>query len=614
MSRSTIIIVFLVFIIYLGHSSLYATVNMHDGLKEMTEPIALNDSEIVKNDILQSLTVGSKPKHSTWEVVAMVFAGIGLLMAGIRFVSDSMKKIANRQLRKVLAKWTKSRFLSAIWGVLCGAVSQSSTSSGFFLVSFVSSGMLPLKKAMFILSWADIGTAILVFLASANIKLTILYFIAVTGIAYSFDKKRQHDAPLMACFGLGVLLLGFNFVKSSATGLADLEWMKNVMALAEGSLFLLFVVGVVLRMVTQSSSAVTILCIPLIQSGIISLPQAVAIISGISLGSAFSLPLLGNDLKGLSRQLLLYKSVLYSITGFFLLILLFIKSPTGDSYLVFLLNKFVGQPELQISFMFLFMKVCPITFSILSGNKIKKLVAKLSPVTVEEKMSTLFYFHDQALSNPESAIDLVKLETQRILTRLPDYLNVVREEEVKKELETKEIQTQCEQDTGQNELLMNSAKNRLDSVHETSIALGTEINAVLSDLFKMDMGHMGSERLLRVQNQHQTIMDIEDSVYQLVVLLKKGEQTHGLETLMFGMKEGLHNMLVFANDIAEGETDGIPMLHTMTSDNGGMMENLRRNYQSSDKKLNNEAKILMLQLTNHYQRMVWLIHRWTELQ
>jgi len=572
------------------------------------------ESSKTKVDIIKTLTMGSKPKHSTIEVVAMVLAGIGLLLAGMRFVSDSMKKIANRQLRKVLARWTKNPVLAAIWGILCGAVSQSSTSSGFFLVSFVSSGMLSVKKAMYILSWADIGTAVLVFLASANIKLTILYFIAITGISYSFDKKRKHDALLMASFGLGVLLLGFNFVKSSATSLANLEWMAQLMASAEGSLFFLFILGAVLRLLTQSSSAVTILCIPLIQSGLFSLPQAIAIISGTSLGSAFAGPLLGNDLKGLSRQLLLYKSVLYTITAFFLFGLLFIKNSQGTSYLVHVFNQTIAQPELQISFMFLLVKVCPITFSFLSGSKLKKFVARLSPITAEEKMSNLYYFHDQALANPESAIDLVKLETNRVLDRLPDYLNVVREEEVKKELAANQHLHKAHPDIEQGERQMNTEKSTLDGVHQASQALGKEIHGVLADLFQMDIGHLGSERLLRVQNQHQTIMDIEESVFGFVELLKGGDHMDDLENLRFGMTEGLHNMLVFATDIAKGEEDGIAILHAMTSDNGGLMENLRRMYQSSEKNLSHDAKTLMLQLTNQYQRMVWLIHRWTELQ
>lgn len=616
MNRKTIVTALLLLMIVSGVNPLpLSATTIFDGLHNGGLSVAGSAGVTEeKNDIINSLTMGYKPKHSTWEVLAMVLAGIGLLLAGIRFVSDSMKKIANRQLRKVLTRWTKNPVLAGIWGVLCGAVSQSSTSSSFFLISLVSSGMLQIKKAMYMLSWADIGTAILVFLASANIKLTILYFIAVTGISYSFDKKRKHDALLMACFGLGILLLGFNFVKSSATGLADLEWMKSMMKLAEGSIFMLFILGAILRLLTQSSSAVTILCIPLIQSGILNLPQAVAIISGTSLGSAFAGPLLGNDLRGLSRQLLLYKSFLYSITGFFLFGLLFIKNPNGESYLVHLFNRTIHQPELQISFLFLLLKVCPITFSFLLGSKLKKLVSKLSPVTVEDKMSSLYYFHDQALSNPESAIDLVRLETNRIVTRLPDYLSVVREEEAMKEIEKKIMMNTDDHNADQDKLQITDTKSKLYNAHQASLALGKEIYDVLSDLFKMNIGHKGSERLLKVQNQHQTIMDIEDSIFRFVELLKKAEKMNALNTLRFGMTEGLHNILVFAGDIAKGEEEGVPILYDLTSDNGGLMENLRRMYQSNEKNLSHEAKTVMLQLTNHYQRIVWLIHRWSELQ
>jgi Na+/phosphate symporter len=40
-------------------------------------------------------------------------AGIGLFLTGVRFVSAGMKKIANRRLRFMLAKWTQNPLMGA---------------------------------------------------------------------------------------------------------------------------------------------------------------------------------------------------------------------------------------------------------------------------------------------------------------------------------------------------------------------------------------------------------------------------------------------------------------------------------------------------------------------
>jgi ABC-type phosphate transport system substrate-binding protein len=249
-----------------------------------------------------------------WEILGMVLAGTGLFLMGMRLIASSLKKMANRRLRTLLQKWTRNRLQGAVWGVLCGAVSQSSTSSGFLLSGFVASGMIPLRNAMFILSWADVGTTLLVFLAAVNFKLMILYFLAFSTIAFSFDKRKKYDALLTACIGLSLLLFGFDLVKSTTPQLTQLAWVQSLMGLTAESYVMLLVLGCLLRIATQSSSVVTLLSIPLVMSGMLTANQSFAMICGTCIGSAAAAMLLSGDLKGTTKQLILFKAMTDLIT------------------------------------------------------------------------------------------------------------------------------------------------------------------------------------------------------------------------------------------------------------------------------------------------------------
>jgi phosphate:Na+ symporter len=538
-----------------------------------------------------------------WEMLGLSLAGIGLFLVGVRFVSNSLKRMANRRLRMILARWTKSPFLGAVWGILCGAVSQSGTSSGFLLAGFVASGMLPLRNAMFILSWSEVGTSLLVFVATAGIKLVILYFLAFSAIALSLDKRWKYDSIVTACMGLGLLLFGFDMVTSAAVKLTELVWIQRLMGVTANSLLLLFFLGAALRVATQSSSAVAILSIPLMNSGILSLPQCIAMVCGTSLGGALAGLLLSGDLKGLTRQLILHKGITDTFSGVFFFGLLLVNDGRGEPLLIKGLGLLATSVGGRIAFMFLAARLLPTLISFLFGKPLRALVERFSPVTPEEELAQFKYLNDQVLENPESAIELAALESGRIMERLPRYLDAVRQEEAMAEICGASPLDRRDDRTG---------AIKLDDLHNASSQIGKEINDVLTDLFSCDVGYESSERLLQVQNRHQAVMDLAATVRDLVDHLKANLNVQGLDTLCFSMGEGLHAMLhLAAETAASADADDYELLLQLTSDNGNLMESVRNSYLQKEENISSEAREALLRLTNCFQRAVWLLHRWT---
>ncbi len=552
-------------------------------------------------DTARAASPAAPPAANPWEIAAMALAGIGLFLAGMRMVSSSMKKMATRRLRVVLGRWTRFPALGALWGILSGAVTQSGTSVAFLLVGFVSSGMIPLAAAMRVVAWADVGSSLLVFLATANVRLVALYFLGLSSIAYSLDKHKKRDALLLACLGLGLLLFGFDLVKSTARDLTGLVWVQRLVEQAGDAILPLFVLGALLRLLTQSSSAVTILCIPLIQTGLLSLPQTCAMVCGTSAGAALAGLMLSTGLGGQPRQLIYFKCVLDAISGVALFLLLMLANPRGEPYLALWLMDAAPTASGRVAALFLALKLAPTLLAWVAGGPLGSLMAKLSPVTVGERMAGLLYLHEQSLEHPDSAVDCADRESRRILRRLPGYLDEIRRE--RDELEHVEMAASSPGRTAPRVTLL--------EMHSASRELDREITHILGELMSLDLGVGETERLLKMQNRHQTVMELAEAVHQFTLAIKESRRCEELGGMSFGMPEALHAILHTAVEYAETPTaEEGALLFKLTSDNGELMENMRNTYLKGERQISLEARPALLQLTTQFQRVVWLVNRW----
>ena len=76
-----------------------------------------------------------------------LLGALGLLIFGMKMMSESLQKIAGPQLRHVLGKMTTNRFMGMLTGTLVTSAVQSSSATTVMTVSFVSAGLLSLGQA-----------------------------------------------------------------------------------------------------------------------------------------------------------------------------------------------------------------------------------------------------------------------------------------------------------------------------------------------------------------------------------------------------------------------------------------------------------------------------------
>lgn len=258
--------------------------------------------------------------------ILFVFGGIGLFLLGMLVLTDGLRGLAGNALRRVLARFTRSPASGAAAGAVTTAVVQSSSATTIATVGFVSAGLLTFPQALGIIFGANIGTTITGWLvAIVGFKLdlgTLVLPIVLIGVLLKLfgGVRLGHIGWTLA--GFGVLFIGIDAMQE---GMKPFEGTVTPDSFPRDTLLgrlLLVLIGVLITLVTQSSSAGVAAALVALASGTISFPQAAAMVIGMDIGTTFTAALATVGGSTATRQTG-YAHVIYNLfTGtvaFFLL-------------------------------------------------------------------------------------------------------------------------------------------------------------------------------------------------------------------------------------------------------------------------------------------------------
>lgn len=222
---------------------------------------------------------------------AFQFAGgIGLILLGMRLMSEGLRVAAGDALRRILAACTGKPVLGLGSGVLVTALVQSSSAVTFATVGFVNAGLMGVPQAVTVIYGANVGTTLtswLVALVGFNVNLQALALPAIAigmGLRVIGGSSRRGSMG-DALAGFGLFFLGVDILRMA---FSDLGEAVDLAAFALPGLagILAFVsLGVVLTVLMQSSSAALALTLTAAGGGLISLESAAALVIGANLGT-----------------------------------------------------------------------------------------------------------------------------------------------------------------------------------------------------------------------------------------------------------------------------------------------------------------------------------------
>ena len=221
-----------------------------------------------------------------------LLGALGLLIYGMRMMSDALQKMAGPQLRHILAKMTTNRLTGMLTGTFVTCAVQSSSATTVMTVSFVSAGLLTLAQAISVIMGANIGTTLTAWIMSLgyNVDLTNVVFPAfAVGIILIYMKRHRYVGDFL--FGIAFMFL--SLVMLSAAGKEmDLEHNEAVVRFFASfdtdsywTILAFLGIGTLITCIVQSSAAVMAITILLCSTGVLPIYLCIALVMGENIGT-----------------------------------------------------------------------------------------------------------------------------------------------------------------------------------------------------------------------------------------------------------------------------------------------------------------------------------------
>lgn len=189
------------------------------------------------------------------KIIFGLLGGLAIFIYGMNLMSETLQKVAGEKMKKILALLTKNPFFGVIAGALTTAVLQSSSATTVMAIGFVSAGLMNLPQAISIILGANIGTTITAQIIAFKISNYIYLFIFI-GFIISFIFKNQKIKNIgITIFAFGLLFLGIETMGSVMKPLAKSPIFTNLIAKVSNVPVLGVLLGTVMTLVVQSSSA-----------------------------------------------------------------------------------------------------------------------------------------------------------------------------------------------------------------------------------------------------------------------------------------------------------------------------------------------------------------------
>lgn len=235
-----------------------------------------------------------------------VLGGVAVFMIGMEMMGSNLEKAAGKNIRSLMSKAAKNRFRGIGTGAVVTALVNSSSATTVMIVGFVNVGLMTLSQAASIIMGANIGTTISAFIMAlssggAQLKIAAVFaLVAFVGLIVNMVSKKDNVKRIGNILaGVGLIFIGLDVMSTSVSNLTAEggEVRDAIMSLFRSlgygqelswQVIVLFLIGMVLTAIMQSSAAITAILISLASSGLISLQMAMCVVLGTNVGTCFT--------------------------------------------------------------------------------------------------------------------------------------------------------------------------------------------------------------------------------------------------------------------------------------------------------------------------------------
>ncbi len=367
-----------------------------------------------------------------------LLGALGLLIYGMKMMSDALQKMAGPQLRHILAKMTTNRVTGMLTGTMVTCAVQSSSATTVMTVSFVSAGLLTLSQAISVIMGANIGTTLTAWIMSLgyNVDLTNFVFPAFFFGMILIYRKRHRD---IGDFLYGIAFMFLSLVMLSSAGkeldLAHNEAVVNFFASFDTSSHLTILaflaIGTLITCIVQSSAAVMAITILLCSTGVLPIYLGIALVMGENIGTTATANLAALGANTQARRAAL-AHLLFNVFGVIWVLCVFYPFVNMVCDFVGYDPSMAGQTERLPVVLAMFHTCFNVTnTALLIGliPQMERIVCWLLPEKAEPEHEELRlkYIEGNLIQTPEIAVLQAQKETAHFAQRAKQMFGMVRQ-------------------------------------------------------------------------------------------------------------------------------------------------------------------------------------------
>jgi phosphate:Na+ symporter len=243
-----------------------------------------------------------------------LLAAIALLVWGTHIVRGGMLRILGGKLRVVIAHSASNRLRAMLAGLGVTGLVQSSTATNLLVASFLGKGLVTTSAALAIMLGAEIGTALMVMLFSADLSWLSPLLIFVGVVLFISRESSVAGRIGSVVIGLGIITLALQLITLATGPLTQSPAVRGLLVALPNESSLDILVGAVLTVISYSSLAMVLLTAKLAEQGLVPTTVALGLVLGCNIGSGIA-ALLSNAAAPAAARRLPVGSLILKLAG-----------------------------------------------------------------------------------------------------------------------------------------------------------------------------------------------------------------------------------------------------------------------------------------------------------
>ena len=222
--------------------------------------------------------------------IAAALGGLGIFILAIGMMTDGLKAAVGPGLRTLLATWTKTPGRGVAAGFLMTAIVQSSSAVTVASLGFVNAGLMNMRQVLGVIFGANVGTTMTGWLVALvgfefSIQKLALPLIGIGMIVRLLQSQGRLASAGQVLVGFGLFFMGLDVLKTAFDGVTQTFALEQMTATGVLGIIGYMVIGIIMTILTQSSSATIAITITAASSGVVGLYAAGAMVVGANIGT-----------------------------------------------------------------------------------------------------------------------------------------------------------------------------------------------------------------------------------------------------------------------------------------------------------------------------------------